>query len=362
MQVVEGDCVTGQILPGGEERGIDCLTGLTTGSVLFKILTVSDDARLCYRTTQSARVWVNYLAGQGVQCDPEVCGAAQCVTNTKYLFQSFTCDEACCFRQCDSDPNCRFFNRYDRIGQSPGTFRLCQTVSTCSTVNPPLDISRIPFIKRKVQGIEYKWEQAQGGSFKISPPSIEGVTVQRRPAAVLGMPFTVNIQGTALASSHVQVHVKLVRGRQFNGGCNNVSASNEAIYQLDSVATIEASVAAHVKEFKNLSASGYFNGTCGGGKPNCVGGPAPPGTVCRADIDCIPQLGGVCTQPNTGMSCLFTQECTFGGVCNNSKGELTLTPSPTVPTVILPFDSLNDQVTMPSTLHQIPPNTPNVET
>lgn len=80
FKVVEKDCLTGQTLPGGGERGVECINGGVAASVRFTIRSVSADARLCYRTTQPTRVWVDYLPGQGVACDPQVCGAATCVT------------------------------------------------------------------------------------------------------------------------------------------------------------------------------------------------------------------------------------------------------------------------------------------
>ena len=39
--------------------------------------------------------------------------------------------------------------------------RLCQNVATCSNVMAPVDNSRIPYIKQKVDGLRYSWAEVR---------------------------------------------------------------------------------------------------------------------------------------------------------------------------------------------------------
>jgi hypothetical protein len=45
---------------------------------------------------------------------------------------------------------------------------------------------------------------------------------------------------------------------------------------------------------------------------------------------------------NTGMSCLLDDQCTFGGFCNNSLYNLSITPPPQPPPMQIPYVEVSD--------------------
>jgi hypothetical protein len=104
----------------------------------------------------------------------------------------------------------------------------------------------------------------------VKRPVVFDVTPQVNPPLRARVPFVVNVQGTGFVSSHVQIHVKIANTAI---GCNDEAALKKTLAMWNEIVSAREAVFAQLEAAKNFS----YNGTCGGGSSNCVGGPAPPG-------------------------------------------------------------------------------------
>ena len=336
IKISEDCALQNATLPGGEARSAACVFNYSVATAEIILKTSSSDAKLCYETRTSNVVWIDYL--DGYRCVPELCGAPSC-SSGNYIIDSFECDRTCCQQSCAADPNCKYYTWYEIPSR---VYIRCQTSASCNSFALPVDSITIPHVVQKTRFLEKSWVQI-GPNFTISAPQIFHVTPQARPPPVSSSTFAVNLQGEGMGSDHMQVNVKLVDRTAFNGQCNNISAKEEHLRQFQEIEDQKAAALKYRSYLKTLN----MNGTCAGGNKNCEGGPAPPLTVCSADIDCWGPSGaaggGKCIPANTGHTCLWSTQCTHGGFCNNSLAYLTLTPLPDIPLIRIPyFDTSED--------------------
>ena len=317
------------VLPGGEAAPAVCVFGAGTyATAEFQLAVATGAARLCVQNRSAKVTWTAFV--DLVQCQPTICGAPACQAGTNLLFSDVGgLDVAACRAKCEQDPYCNYYTWYEWPGR---VFRKCQTSALCDATSTFSNPSVIPHVLQKTRMLTVGW-QPVGTSFAVGGPEVSTVTPQQRPPPVRGTTFAIQVQGRALGSSRLQLHVKLVRASAFGGGCNNLTrlALLEAEFR-----DLQAQAAAAIKwrvDFAKLN----LNGTCVGGNRNCVNGPSPPGTRCVIDSECFglqgASSGGVCVSPNTGTSCLWPADCTFGGLCNNSRAYLMLTPPPPIPPI-----------------------------
>jgi len=394
------------IVPGGDWRTADCLFGHESATVEFNLYRPVQKAQICTTRAISEIKFTRfiYLDNRRYYCVPTYCGAPSCVPGSNYLFDDFGCDEDCCQERCRVDPYCNFWQRYDIPGR---VFRRCQTMAHCENPQILTLYDRIPIMWQKTNGLGEQIYSAATLA-DVKRPEVFDVTPQVNPPLRARLPFVVNVQGTGFVSSHVQIHVKIANTAI---GCNDEVALKKTLAMWNEIASAREAVFAQLEAAKNFS----YNGTCGGGSSNCVGGPAPPGekstpfcsrpcaamsllctlllsfissplsvssnssmyafavytfccvssivhgacytttatdgfhlagTVCRANVDCIPGAGGSCQPANTGMSCLLNSQCTFGGICNNSLYNLSMTPPPQPPPMQIPYVEVSDAGTL----------------
>jgi hypothetical protein len=334
-------------LAGGANRSGDCWFPPAAISAEFIITQPSAAARVCTRGSDTQQMWTRFAAPKPADpatykfCDPSYCGAPTCQEGTNYLFDGFACDEECCQAKCAADLYCRYWQRFVIPSR---VYRKCQTMAHCydMTIQPDVTERGEPHIYQRTVGVVHVWKQ-HGPAFQIAGPEILAVTPQQHPAPRAGSFFSVMIQGRGFARVGQEVSVKLADKHALGGACNDEALGESMLTRLDELGVEAETTAAYLKALVNFS----FNGTCAGGQSNCVGGPAPAGTVCANDIQCVPGLGGVCKAANTGQTCLHDDICTFGGFCNNSRYNESLLPPPVVPVVEIPFLSLDNAGTVP---------------
>ena len=328
------------MLPGGDWRDVDCIFGHQNATVEFVLYGSVSRAQLCMRRTVSALTFVPVFtepAKQRFYCDPQYCGAKQCFPSTNYLLVDTRCEAECCAKQCAEDEACNFWQRYEIPGR---VYRRCETVAHCAegsntAILSPIDpLQRTPFVFQKTFGLATE-SYAAATLPDVQDPSVTFVTPQVSPVLRARIPFVVNVQGEGFYEEYSQIHVKVANTEI---GCNDMAFLNQTLAVWNDIKAEREVVLAQIESNKNFS----YNGTCAGGSSNCVGGPAPEGTICFVNLDCAPADGGECVPPNTGHTCLIDSHCTFGGFCNNSLYNLSITPPPTARELKIPFTEVGD--------------------
>lgn len=258
----------GTIVPGGDWRSADCTFGHEFATVEFNVYRPVKNAQICTTRTTKEVIWTRFIykGNKRYYCVPTYCGAPRCSPGTNYLFDDFGCDEVCCQERCRVDPYCNYWQRYEIPGR---VFRRCQTMAHCEDPQILNLYDRNPIIWQKTNGLGVQVYSAATLP-EVESPVVFEVTPQVNPPLRARIPFVVNVQGTGFVSAHVQIHVKIANT---DIGCNDAAALNKTLMMWNEIKDEREAVFALLEAAKNFS----YNGTCGGGSSNCVGGPAPPG-------------------------------------------------------------------------------------